>query len=63
MFNSLGIETTGAWMAPAVASATMYFRARFWLVLRCNWNMTGVGSRRTYRFRESTALIEIFIHR
>lgn len=63
LFTSLGVETTGAWMAPAVALATMRLALKIDIAFRLYRNMTRVGSRWTHRFPESTALIEIFIHR
>ena len=63
LFTSLGLETTGAWMAPAVASTTMRLALKIDIAFRLYRNMTRAGSRRTHRFPESTALIEIFIRR
>ena len=33
------------------------------IVFRCDWNVTGIASRRSHVFRNNTNLIEIFIHR
>jgi len=48
-------------MAPAVAPATVLL-ARGVNFTRYR-NVTPIGSQRTHRFRASTTLIEIFIHR
>src|SRR5438067_13933400 len=50
---SCGVLThSGTGMAPAITSATMCFPAR----IQCNWNATGLASRRTNRYGDGTAL-------
>jgi hypothetical protein len=49
-------------MPPAVAPATALLEMKIDITSCYYRNMTGVATRRTYRrFRESAALIEIFI--